>query len=65
MESVRLNIANDLLQTTELSSNNTILQPIEKVNLPPLWPYAIYHEYNELRLIATFPEENNRWDSLF
>ena len=31
MESVRLNIANDLLQTTELSSNNTILQPIEKV----------------------------------
>jgi hypothetical protein len=35
MESVRLNIANDLLQTTELSSstieNNRILQPIDKV----------------------------------
>ena len=31
MESVRLNIANDLLISTELSSNNTILQPIEKV----------------------------------
>jgi hypothetical protein len=31
MESVRLNIANGLLQTTELSSNNTILQPIKKV----------------------------------
>ena len=30
MESVRLNIANDLLITTELSSNNTISQPIEK-----------------------------------
>ena len=35
MESVRLNIANDLLQSTELASNtiknNTILQPIDKV----------------------------------
>jgi hypothetical protein len=35
MESVRRNIANDLLQTTELSSstieNNVILQPIDKV----------------------------------
>jgi hypothetical protein len=34
MESVRLDIANDLLQTTELSSstieNNMILQPIDK-----------------------------------
>ncbi|MFY9967266.1 MAG: hypothetical protein WAK50_16160 [Nitrososphaeraceae archaeon] len=35
MESVRLNMANDLLQSTELASNtienNTILQPIDKV----------------------------------
>jgi hypothetical protein len=35
MESVRLNITNDLLQSTELASNtienNTILQPIDKV----------------------------------
>ena len=35
MESVRLNIANDLLQSTELASNtienNTILGPIDKV----------------------------------
>jgi hypothetical protein len=36
MESVRLNIANDLLQSTELASNtiqnnNTILQPIDKI----------------------------------
>ena len=35
MESVRLNIANDLLQSTELASNtienNTILEPIDKI----------------------------------
>ena len=35
MESIRLNIATDLLQSTELASNtienNTILQPIDKV----------------------------------
>jgi hypothetical protein len=35
MEPIRLNIANDLLQSTELASNtvenNTILQPIDKV----------------------------------